>query len=264
MKTRIRKDRIDAWYGSKEWIKLLNPPGWPASLGERLVFSVLADRARFGEGLNQRAIGDRSGLNVGRTVPAALKSLEAKGLVTRAGYTWSAVEPGPEQFGEAKFAAPHWADRYAYVRWHLSAEGGGLPVNVNSVYWTLLSFSKDALTLENFSQRTASTLLGLSPDTVGRCLVHLERLGFFDILASGRSGSTFAFHPPDEARLAYFRDATPVSAAAVKRALAEHVERIEAKERAAQDPALRPFPPADDAEGGVADETRLDGYLLSG
>ena len=145
---------------------------FPGRYEELLVYSVLVKAIRGGLGLTKEVIAQRTGLERGHVVKAAVDILVKHGLLElqKDGKVY-AKEPGNKEWFHWKSKAKDdWFDRFLYhVEFVLAPDvEDGLSLRENSVYWLCVSWWKDAGYVPHLA--TLATQLGLHRQTIAACL----------------------------------------------------------------------------------------------
>lgn len=163
-------------------------------LNERIVFSLLAYRARRKLGASVREIARETGLHP-RTVKTTL--VNVSDLAYEHDGRWYANEPPDGWFqGAAVQRVEHWSDRYAYVWLFLPRKGATFEVGPRSrrfslnhaVVWSFLfSLAGDTRVIGNFSVSGLSKMLhGMNRKTLVAILDELSHLGMIERRDLGR------------------------------------------------------------------------------
>ena len=187
---------------------------YPLGLNERIVFSLLAYRARCGNGASLRAVSAATGLHV-RTVRKCVVNLG--GLVEFRHGQWWAVEPKGEPatwFATRRLEqAKHWSDRLARIRLFVPRKGAKVgrrrfSVKHAALFSELCSFARANDTVSTTVAGLGKLLNGTDRTTIQVGLAMLTEANLIQATPSGNRLSVRVL-PVTEGHLNLFVEATP-------------------------------------------------------
>jgi DNA-binding MarR family transcriptional regulator len=169
---------ISEWFPGKKVIKCLLPrKALVLGFNDRLAYSWLVYRAKYGRGASQSQLAAATGLHRTKTIPRLITRLLGMGLVERRGRKVFAKEPSPDHF---VYAAGHkkqddpWYKRLAYFC--LMSPSVHCPLTLKQVAVLCLLFSPNMRDVAPRRKHLA-TLLRISEKTVRTALHKLEEVG---------------------------------------------------------------------------------------
>jgi hypothetical protein len=192
---------IRDWFQGKSTLRCVVPTKvLDLGINERLAFSWLAYRARYGRGTTKAGLSDGTGLHRSKTVPRLVSRLLDLGLAEWKGRLLFAKEPGPEQFaftGDTRRRDDPWYKRLNYFTMVMRAPKSPLTTIQTAVLGVLYSANMRDGLLVNPSARHLASLLRVSVKTVRAALRRIEECGFL------RDGALVA---PTAEMLAWWKD----------------------------------------------------------
>ena len=172
---------ITEWFPGKKLIKCLLPRKHVAlGFNDRLAYSWLVYRARYGKGASRSQLAAATGLHRTKTIPRLLTRLLDLGLVEWRGRKVFAKEPSPELFvytSDPRRQNDPWFKRLAYF--YVMSPSSSCPLTIMQVGVLCLLFSpnmRDGLHVAPRKKHIAA-LLRISEKTVKTALRKLEEVG---------------------------------------------------------------------------------------
>jgi hypothetical protein len=173
---------LTEWFPGKRVIKcLLLRKTIALGFGDRLAYSWLVYRARYGRGASRYQLANATGLHRTKTIPRLITRLLDLGLVEWRGRRVFAKEPAPGQFVftcDPRSQSDPWYKRLAYFC--LLSPSASCPLTLKQVAVLCLLLSpnmRDALSVAPRLKHVAA-LLRISEKTVRTALRKLEEVGF--------------------------------------------------------------------------------------
>ena len=150
----------------------------PLGFAERLVYSHLVSKIRYGKSQTAKGIAANTGLHRGTVVPSSLAVLEEHGLAEKLNGRWQALQPSEETkcwLIARKNANEDWFERLAYFPISLPNRGK-LTTRCAVVYWFLVSVANNRY--QNITGIANS--LSISWATASRAAKQLQELGLIN------------------------------------------------------------------------------------
>jgi predicted transcriptional regulator len=189
------------WFAGKATVRCVVPTAaLDLRLNERLAYSWLVYRARYGRGSTRAGLAEGTGLHRTKTVPRVVARLLDLGLVQRRGKLLFAKQPGPGLFSctaDSRRRDDPWYKRLNYFVIVMRSAKSPLTTTQAAVLSVLYSQNmRDGLRV-NPSARHLASLLRVSVKTVRSALRRLEECGLV-------AGGTLV--PPTAEMLAWWKD----------------------------------------------------------
>lgn len=151
----------------------------PLDFKERLIYSELAYRAKYGRGATKTQLRRNLRLDP-KTINRGIESLEARSLTTIRGNEYFAAEPDGLQkhwFRQRRTENKSWHSRYSYIVILKPSENCRLTARQNVLYWLVVSLRKKK---RRVTAAYLSKIMGIAPQTARKALERLVELSFLD------------------------------------------------------------------------------------
>jgi DNA-binding Lrp family transcriptional regulator len=206
-----KKALVDQWYSGKSRLFFLTTTKQSLiSFNERIVYSLLVAKLRFGQGMTMSSVA--KAVNIERaTVRKVVDRLVSITLALKTDGSVFAVEPTGDQadwFALRNSDADDWWDRLAYYPVYLPHSRQPLSPRYNVLLFLLLSLGRGKPYAKDQTYRGLAKLLGIDPKTVKNGITKLVKLGFIEVFRATPESDWFGvgFHKPSAEHLKRFRD----------------------------------------------------------
>lgn len=161
-------------FSSKCFLMLLPPrKGNPLSANARQVFSLLAQKRRYGKGLSLEKIGSHLGMAAHHGAKSAVVELQGHKLVNLGdAYEWHAAQDRPPIFAERGFIKLYLLKKRKH--------GSALSNLDNLTLWTLYHLQKTKWKWPRDRNAALAVMLGIDRHNVGRQIGRIEKTGLID------------------------------------------------------------------------------------
>jgi len=151
----------------------------PLDFKERLIYSELAYRAKYGRGATKTQLRRNLRLDP-KTINRGIEGLKSRSLATIRGNEYYAVEPDALQkhwFRQRRTENKSWHSRYSYIVILKPSENCSLTARQNVLYWLVVSLRKKK---RRVTAAYLSKIMGIAPQTARKALERLVELSFLD------------------------------------------------------------------------------------